>query len=203
MTGLKNIDCVLKDELEIYLDTKSTPESDVLAIYELEYSAQDKAGKKNPANRTLHIGACSNSNIIDFCVCLWLEIVDELLASRCLESISRLFYVCAVYAPSPEITVKGGEHVRNFQGVPYNDIGADATVTFPDGISQVVPVATVSNTVPPGCDTVGQYEVEYEAFAPGCKCCGCEALASVPAGKHVRATRIVEIGLHVPTCTFS
>ena len=114
MTGLENIDCVLKDELEVYLDTNS--ESDVLAIYELEYSVQDKAGNKNPANRTLHIGTCSNSNIVDFCVCLWLEIIDELLASRCLESSSVLFYLCAVYAPPPEITVKGGEHVRNFKG---------------------------------------------------------------------------------------
>ena len=60
MTGLKNIDCMVKDALKVYLAAKPTPKSDVLATYEIEYSAQDKAGDKNPANRTLHIGTCSN-----------------------------------------------------------------------------------------------------------------------------------------------
>ena len=111
-------------------------------------------------------------------------------------------YVCVVYVPSPEITVKGGEHVRHFKGVPYNDIGADATVTFADGTSKPEHLEAVPSTVPSGFEAPGQYEVEYEAFVPGCKCCGCKAQASAPRGKHVWATRIVEIGLYVPTHAF-
>ena len=56
MTGLENIDCVLKDELEVFLAAKPTPKSDVLATYEIEYSAQDEGGEKYSKIRTVHIG---------------------------------------------------------------------------------------------------------------------------------------------------
>ena len=106
-------------------------------------------------------------------------------------------YLCVVYAPSLEITVKGGKHVRHHQGLPYTDKGADLTLAFTDGTSKPEHVEAVPNTVPSGFEAPGQYEVEYEAFAPGCKCCGCEALASASPRKRVRAIRIVEIGLYV------
>ena len=75
-------------------------------------------------------------------------------------------------------------------------------VTFADGTSKPEHVEAVPSTVPSGFEAPGQYEVEYEAFVPGCKCCGCKAQASAPRGKHVWATRIVEIGLYVPTHAF-
>ena len=90
--------------------------------------------------------------------------------------------------------MKGEEYVRHFQGVPYVDIGAEATVTLADGTVMPVPVKTISNTVPAGCETIGLYEIEYEAFGPGCKCCGCQTKASPPDGARVTAKRIVEIG---------
>ena len=66
MTGLKNIDCVVKDELKVYLDAKPPPKSDVLATYEIEYSAQDKTGDKYSSKRILHIGTSSCENMINF-----------------------------------------------------------------------------------------------------------------------------------------
>ena len=120
-----------------------------------------------------------------------------------------------MYVPSPEITVKGGQHVCHFQGVPYNDVGADATVTFADGTSKPERVETVPNSVPSGFEKPGKYEVKYEAFASGCKCCGCtkRASSSGPWGtydtmwrilelqrsKCARATRVVEIGSYILT----
>ena len=56
VTGLEDIDCMVKDELEIYLAAKPTPKSDVLATYEIEYSAQDEGGEKYSKIRTVHIG---------------------------------------------------------------------------------------------------------------------------------------------------
>ena len=100
----------------------------------------------------------------------------------------------AVHAPEPTITVKGEEHVSHFQEVPYFDIGAEATVPYADGTKMPVPVKTILNTVPPGCETLGQYEIEYEAFGPGCKCCGCQAKASPPLGTRKTARRMVTIG---------
>ena len=100
----------------------------------------------------------------------------------------------AVHAPVPKITVKGEEQVDHFQGVPFFDIGAEATVPYEDGTAMPVPVYTKVNTVPPGCETLGQYEIEYEAFAPGCDCCGCQTKDSPPNGTRVAARRIVEIG---------
>ena len=99
-----------------------------------------------------------------------------------------------VYSPAPEITIKGEEHVRHFQGVPYVDTGAEATATLADGTAMPVPVKTISNTVPAGCETIGLYEIEYEAFGPSCKCSGCQAKASPPIGKRVTARRSVSIG---------
>ena len=55
VTGLEDIDCMVKDELEIYLAAKPTPKSDVLATYEIEYSTQFR-GDKYSAKRILHIG---------------------------------------------------------------------------------------------------------------------------------------------------
>ena len=66
MTGLKNIDCVVKNALKVYLAAKPTPKSDVLATYEIEYSAQDKTGDKYSAKRILHIGARPCDNFIKF-----------------------------------------------------------------------------------------------------------------------------------------
>ena len=109
----------------------------------------------------------------------------------------------AVYSPAPVITINSEEHTRHFQGVPYVDVGAEATVTLADGTVMPVPVKTISNTVPPGCETLGQYEIEYEAFGPGCNCCGCQAKASPPLGKRVTATRTVEIGLYLSCCAFA
>ena len=68
---------MVEDELKVYLDANPTPESDVLATYEFEYSAKDKAGVTHSAKRILDIGTCRRDNV---CVCLWLEIVDELAA---------------------------------------------------------------------------------------------------------------------------
>ena len=107
-----------------------------------------------------------------------------------------LLYAYKVYAPQPEIKIKGDKHVRHHQGFLYTDKGADLTVAFADGTSKPEHVEAVPNTVPSGFEAPGQYEVEYEAFVPGCKCCGCKAQASAPRGKHVWATRIVEIGLY-------
>ena len=56
VTGLKNIDCMVKDALKVYLAAKPTPKSDVLATYEIEYSAQDEGGEKFSKIRTVHIG---------------------------------------------------------------------------------------------------------------------------------------------------
>ena len=50
-----------------------------------------------------------------------------------------------------------------------------------------VPVKTISNTVPPGCETIGQYEIEYEAFGP-------DPDGMLAGGNRVTARRIVEIG---------
>ena len=86
--------------------------------------------------------------------------------------------------------MKGEEYVRHFQGVPYVDIGAKATVTLADGTVIPIPMKTISNTVPAGCETIGQYEIEYEAFAPGPD--------GTPAGgKRATARRIVEIGRYL------
>ena len=85
--------------------------------------------------------------------------------------------MCVVSIEEPKITVNGEEHVRHFQEIPYVDIGAEATVTLADGTVMPVPVEMISNTVPPGCETLGQYEIEYVAFGPGCNCCGCQAKA--------------------------
>ena len=97
-----------------------------------------------------------------------------------------------VHAPVPKITLKGGEHVRHFQRVPFADTGAEAVVTLADGTVMPVPVKTISNTVPLGCETLGQYEIEYEAFGPG-------PTGTPSAGKRATARRIVEIG----SCMFA
>ena len=102
--------------------------------------------------------------------------------------------IYVVYAPEPTITINGEENVSHFRGVPYFDIGAKATVPYADGTAMPVPVKTILNTVPAGCETVGLYEIEYEAFGPSCKCSGCQAKASPPLGKRVTARRSVAIG---------
>ena len=99
----------------------------------------------------------------------------------------------AVYVPLPKLKIKGEEHVHHFQGIPYLDIGAEATILLADGTATNLVVVAMS-TVPSGCDTLGEYEVEYEAFGPGCECCGCRAQTPAPLGKRVTARRIVEIG---------
>ena len=65
VTGLENIDCMVENTLKVYLDAKPTPKSDVLATYEIEYSAQFR-GDKYSAKRILHIGTCPFENMIDF-----------------------------------------------------------------------------------------------------------------------------------------
>ena len=86
--------------------------------------------------------------------------------------------------------VKGKKHVRHFQGVPYVDNGAEATVTLADGTEMPVPVKTISNTVPPGCKKIGQYEIEYEALGP-------DAYGTPLRGNRTTACRVVEIGIFV------
>ena len=67
------------------------------------------------------------------------------------------------------------------QGVPYQDLGAEAQVFSPDHTYVHVHVTTVSNGVPSPCDTLGKYVVQYEAVGPH--------------GLHViRAERTVQIG---------
>ena len=90
--------------------------------------------------------------------------------------------------------VEGEKFVGQFQGVPYVDAGAKAEVKLADGTVMPLPVKTVSNTVPPECETLGVYEIEYEAFGPSCTCCGCKAKATPPHGMRVAAKRCVEIG---------
>ena len=87
----------------------------------------------------------------------------------------------------PKITLKGEERVRHFQGVPYADVGAEATVTLAGGTTLRVPVKIISNTVPADCETIGVYEIEYEALGPGPN--GPSSL-----GTRVTARRVVEIG---------
>ena len=77
--------------------------------------------------------------------------------------------------------------MRHFQGVPYVDIGVEAMVTLADGTVVHVPVKIISNTVPPGCETIGVYEIKYEALGPGPN--GPSSL-----GKRATARRVVEIG---------
>ena len=55
VTGLENIDSMVEGKLHAYLSAQPTPSSDVLATYEIEYSAQDATGKHS-AKRTVHIG---------------------------------------------------------------------------------------------------------------------------------------------------
>ena len=97
-----------------------------------------------------------------------------------------------MYSPVPEITIKGKKHVRHFQGVTYDDNGAEATVTLADGSTMSIPVKTISNTVPPGCETIGQYEIEYEALGP-------DAYGTPLKGNRTTARRIVEIGIYLLT----
>ena len=78
----------------------------------------------------------------------------------------RLLIICfhlliVVCAPVPKITIKGGDHVRHFQGVPYVDVGAEVTVTLADETTKIVQMETISTTVPAGCETLGQYEIQY------------------------------------------
>ena len=49
------------------------------------------------------------------------------------------------------------------KGIPFVDLGATAKMYLADGSTQDIPVTTVSNSVPSPCDTLGSYEVEYEA----------------------------------------
>ena len=98
--------------------------------------------------------------------------------------------MCAVFAPVPKIVLKGKEHVRHFQGIPYVDIGAKATATLAGGTVIPIPMKTISNTVPPGCETIGQYEIEYEAYGPGPD-------GTPDGGKRAKARRIVEIGRYL------
>ena len=56
VTGLEKIDCMAEDALNTYLDVNRNPTSDVLATYEIEYSAQDEGGEKYSKIRTVHIG---------------------------------------------------------------------------------------------------------------------------------------------------
>ena len=92
-----------------------------------------------------------------------------------------------MHALVPKITINGEEHVRHFQGVPYVDAGAEATVTMTNGTLIPANVKAISNTVPPGCETLGLYEIEYEAFGPGPN-------GPSSRGNRASARRIVEIG---------
>ena len=65
MTGLENIDCMVVDKLEAYMGAKQPPSSDVLATYEIEYSAKDSATKK----RTIHIGNEPHLDFVLLCSC--------------------------------------------------------------------------------------------------------------------------------------
>ena len=56
VVGLESIDYMLEDKLNAYMNAESTPSSDVLATYEVDYSAQDASGTQS-AKRTVHIGA--------------------------------------------------------------------------------------------------------------------------------------------------
>ena len=92
-----------------------------------------------------------------------------------------------MHALVPKITIKGEERVRHFQGVPYADIGTEATVTLAGGTTLRVPVKIISNAVPPGCETIGVYEIEYEALGP-------DPYGTPLEGERATARRVVEIG---------
>ena len=104
-------------------------------------------------------------------------------------------FVSTVHALIPKITINGEEHVRHFQGFPYVDAGAEAKVTMANGALVPVHVKTISNTVPPGCETLGQYEIEYEAFGP-------DPNGTPSSGKRATAQRIVEIGKYLLVISF-
>ena len=95
--------------------------------------------------------------------------------------------MCTVYEPLLKITIKGEEYVRHFQGVPYVDNGAEATMALADGTEMPVPVKTISNAVPADCETVGLYEIKYEAFGP-------DPYGTPLGGKRKTARRLVDIG---------
>ena len=67
---------------------------------------------------------------------------------------------------APVITVIGGDKIYHEQGVPYDDLGAISQVFTPDHTYADVRVRTVSSSVPSPCDTLGKYEVHYEALGP-------------------------------------
>ena len=115
----------------------------------------------------------------------WLDTGTQLLNFDVYSSVSHCMY--AAHLPAPTIKLNGGDHVRHFQGFPYVDIGAEATVTLADGSTMPVPVKVVLNPLPPHCETIGLYEIEYEAFSPGPD-------GTPSGGKRATAQRIVEIG---------
>ena len=67
---------------------------------------------------------------------------------------------------APVINIEGGDVVYHEKSIPFHDPGATAQVLLPGHTYMDVPVTTVSNTVPAVCDTLGDYEVQYEAVGP-------------------------------------
>ena len=86
--------------------------------------------------------------------------------------------MCAVSAP--EIEIIGEETIYQLVDVPYIDPGARAKRLLADGTYRDVPVTTVSSAELKACNTLGRYEVQYEAVGPH--------------GYTARARRCVEVG---------
>ena len=125
------------------------------------------------------------------CIIIWIRSLDNgtgILRIVCHTPISHYLYTLDI--PAPKITIKGDEYVRHFQGVPYVDIGAEATLTLANGTVMPIPVKTIANALPPSCETLGLYEIEYEAIGP-------DLYATPLRGKRATALRIVEIGKYL------
>ena len=62
--------------------------------------------------------------------------------------------------------INGQEVIKHEKDVPYVDLIPNAEIVLADGTHRDVPVTTVLNTVPAICNTLGKYEVHYEATGP-------------------------------------
>ena len=76
----------------------------------------------------------------------------------------------AVGEPVTVITITGGDVIYHEKGFPFHDPGATAQVFLPETHSEhpykKAIMKTVRSTVPAVCDTLGEYEVQYEAVGP-------------------------------------
>ena len=125
---------------------------DTLSKYEVLYEAVGPHGYAAFAQRSVEIGqfACN----LNFC-------------SRCELCPKHLFRItCSFIVSVPEIKIIGDDSVRHEKDFPYIDLGATAKILLADGTHRDLPVTTVLSTVPPPCNTLGKYEVHYEATGP-------------------------------------